>query len=179
MEDRKSWMIKDEAILDDLLALIGLTAEEKEAMSNLQEAAQVIAPTLSEAFYHRLLAHPNTAEYVSGQIDERKKTLEQWFIQLFQGNYDQAYVKQRLKIGETHVRIGLPIRYPLAMIDVILGFGAQVIVQSQQPELAVKAFRKLLAVDIAIFNQAYEDIQLKHLIGTFGNESLARRVLTQ
>lgn len=92
MEDRKSWMIKDGAILDDLLALISLTDEEKELLSNLQEPAQAIAPTLSEAFYHRLLAHPNTAEYISGQIDERKKTLERWFIELFQGNYDQAYL---------------------------------------------------------------------------------------
>jgi hypothetical protein len=36
-----------------------------------------------------------------------------------------------------------------------------------------------LALDIAVFNQAYEDTQLKHLAEMVGNERLARRLLTQ
>lgn len=177
MEDRKSWTVKDKAILDDLVVLTGLTTEEMQLLAALQDAARNIAPTLSEAFYHRLLGYPLTAEYLKGQIDERKGTLEQWFIQLFQGSYDQAYVESRLKIGRVHVQVGIPVRYPLAMIDVILGFGMIVTAQSDQPEQAAKAFRKLLALDVAIFNQAYEDEQLKHLTGAMGNERLARRLL--
>jgi hypothetical protein len=179
MSDRKSWAIKDEAILDDLAVLINLTAEEKEILANLQAQAQIIAPALSEAFYQRLLAHPETAEFVVGQIEQRKTTLETWFVQLFSGCYDEEYVWQRLKIGQTHVRIGLPVRYPLAMMDIVLECGRQVAAQSEHPERASQAIRKLLALDVAIFNQAYEDAKLKHLAEMMGNERLARRLLTQ
>jgi len=178
-DERKSWAIKDEAILDDLMTLIDLTAGEKEILANLQGQARAIAASLSEAFYQRLLAHPLTAEYVTGQIEARKETLETWFIELFSGDYGYEYVQRRLKIGQTHVRIGLPIRYPLAMMDIILDFGIGVIAESPQPEQAAQAFRKLLALDMAIFNQAYEDTQLKHLTEAMGNERLARRLLTQ
>jgi len=179
MNDRKSWSIKDEAILDDLVKLTNLTTAEKEILAGLQQTAQTFAPSLSEAFYQRLQAHPLTAEYVSGQIDDRKKTLETWFIELFSGDYGPEYIQQRLQIGRIHVYIGLPIRYPLAMIDLITEIGAKVAATSSQPDQAMQAFRKLLALDIAIFNQAYEDTQLSHLIESMGNERLARRILTQ
>ena len=179
MEDRKSWSIKNEAILDDLVALLGLTDDEEALLTGLQEQAQAVAPQLSEAFYARLLTHPNTAEYVEGQIADRKKTLQGWFVRLFQGHYDQDYVRSRLRIGQVHVQIGLPVRYPLAMMDLILNFGREVAGQSSQPEQAMSAFQKLLALDIAIFNQAYEDSQLKHLSKMVGNERLARRLLIQ
>lgn len=179
MEDRKSWDIKDEAILDDLVTLMGLTDEDKSTLAASKTQAEGRASQMVDAFYDRLLAHANITEYLNGKADKLRGTLQDWFVQLFAGDYGKDYVNSRLAIGKIHVRIGLPIRYPLAMIDVILGFGAQLITQSQQPELATKAFRKLLALDIAIFNQAYEDTQLKHLAETFGNESLARRVLMQ
>ncbi len=177
MDDRKSWAIKDEAILDDLVTLLNLTAGEKELLVNLQEQAQSKAPALSEAFYQRLLAHPLTAEYVTDQIEERKGTLENWFVELFSGEYGSEYIQGRLRIGQIHVRIGLPVRYPLAMMDLILEIGLKVTASSPQPDQAVLAFRKLLALDLAIFNQAYEDTQLKHLAETMGNERLARRLL--
>lgn len=179
MDNRKSWAIKDEALLDDLVALMNLSTDDKETLAGLQAQAQAAAPALSEAFYQRLMAHPLTAEYVTGMIDERRATLELWFLDLFSGNYGREYVRQRLKIGEIHVQIGLPIRYPLAMVDIVLEYGLKVAAQSSQPDLAKPAIRKLVALDMAIFNQAYEDTQLKHLAESVGNERLARRVLTQ
>lgn len=179
MEDRISWQIKDEAILDDLMTLMNLTAEEREALATVKEQALADAPQMVDAFYERLLAHPHTAEYLAGQVEHLRSTLENWFVQLFAGEYGQDYVQSRLKIGRVHVRIGLPVRYPLAMMDVMLSFGEQVAAHSAQADLALTAFRKLLALDIAIFNQAYENTQLQHLAETVGNERLARRLLTQ
>jgi hypothetical protein len=177
--DRKSWAVKGEAVLDDLTALIGLSGEEKALLLAMKGAAEAVGPQLSEAFYQRVLNHPHTAEYVGGKVEHLKGTLKEWFVQLFAGEYGQSYVQRRLRIGEMHVQIGLPVRYPLAMLDLIVEFGLEVTSQSTNPEAATTAFRKLVALDIAIFNQAYEDSQLKHLAEMVGNERLARRLLTQ
>lgn len=175
MEDRKSWAIKDEAILEDLVTLMGLTEAEKKALTETKGQAETLAPQMVDAFYKRLLAHENTAEYLEGKVDHLRQSLQDWFIQLFSGDYGADYVQSRLKIGQVHVRIGLPVRYPLAMMDVMLAYGEE----AAQSEQAKTAFRKLLALDVAIFNQAYESTQLKHLAEMVGNERLARRLLTQ
>ena len=175
MSDRKSWEVKDEAILTDLVALMGLTNEEKSVVASCKSAAEAQAGQMIDAFYQRLLNKDTTAEFLEGMVEHLRSTLKEWFIALFSGEYDQEYVKSRLNIGKTHVRIGLPVRYPLAMMDILIEHGENV--ASSQGETAVKAFRKLAALDIAIFNQAYEDTQLNHLSELVGNERLARRLL--
>jgi len=174
-EDRKSWDIKGEAILDDLISLMNLTDEEKSAVAACKGDAEAAAEPMIDAFYERLLNQDTTAEFLEGMVDHLRTTLKDWFLQLFSGEYGQTYVKSRLTIGETHVRIGLPVRYPLAMMDILMEHGEKV--ASSQGETAVDAFRKLAALDIAIFNQAYENKQLNHLAEMVGNERLARRLL--
>jgi hypothetical protein len=174
-EDRKSWAIKDEAILDDLVALMNLTDAEKSAVATCKTEAEADADAMIDDFYERLLNQDATAEFLEGTVDHLRKTLKNWFVQLFSGDYGPEYVQSRLAIGETHVRIGLPVRYPLAMMDIVMAHGEKI--TSPHGETAVAAFRKLAALDIAIFNQAYENKQLNHLAEMVGNERLARRLL--
>ena len=179
MEDRKSWAIQDEAILGDLLALMNVTDEEKQILGEVKDIAQASAAAMVEAFYERLLVYENTAEYLKDKVEHLRGPLENWFVQLFSGEYTENYVNQRLAIGKTHVRIGLPVRYPLAMMDILMVYGEKVASQSSEPTLTINAFRKLAALDIAIFNQAYENTQLQHLSEMVGNERLARRLLSK
>jgi len=175
MEDRKSWEIKDEAILADLMTLMNLTADEQQALTACKDQAETHAAAMIDAFYARLLNQDTTTEFLTGMVDHLRTTLKDWFMALFSGQYDEAYVQSRLAIGKTHVRIGLPVRYPLAMMDILMEYGGKI--TAPQGELATKAFRKLAALDIAIFNQAYENTQLQHLSELIGNEKLARRLL--
>lgn len=177
--DRASWNIKGEGILRELVSLMNLTSEEKALLGALHSPAREAAPALLEAFYGRLLAHTNTAEYLqNASFDRLHGAVSDWFADIFGGDYSEEYAKKRLTIGQVHVKIGLPVRYPLAMIDVIMPFGEQIAKTSPKPEAALAAFRKVLALDIAIFNQAYEDNQLKHLSELVGGERLARLLLS-
>jgi hypothetical protein len=178
-QERSSWQVKDEAMLAELAQLMNLSAAESAVMKEMQGAAKAAAPDMTKVFYERLFAHGATAEYLQGvSIDRLHGMVQEWFTELFSGQYDTAYAKRRMTIGQIHVKIGLPVRYPLAMLDVVMPFGEQVVAQHAQPALAAQAFRKVLALDVAIFNQAYEDNQLRHLSELVGGERLARRLLT-
>jgi len=178
-QERMSWKIKGDAILDELVALMDLSAEEQSALGSLKGAAREIAPAMTQAFYARLFKQEATSEYFQGVSIERLHSMvADWFVELFSGTYDKAYADKRLGIGKIHVHIGLPVRYPLAMLDVVLPFGEKVIASSSQPEIATRAFRKALALDVSIFNQAYEDNQLLHLAELVGGERLARLLLS-
>lgn len=175
--DRSSWNIKGQAIIKELVTLMSVTAEECALMKSMHAAATNEAPLMVEAFYTRLLAHKETHEYIGDDQKERLRgTLTQWFIDLFCGQYDEAYALKRLNIGVIHVRIGLPVRYPLAMMDIILQHGEKI--AAPLGPTAVSAFRKILSLDVAVFNQAYEDEQLNSLAKTVGGERLARRLLS-
>lgn len=178
-QDRSSWKIKDTAILSEMLALLQLSSEEAASLAELQSAANETAPAMLEAFYGRLFKHPNTAEYLQGvAMDRLHSMVSSWFADIFSGKYDETYAQKRLKIGQIHVQIGLPVRYPLAMLDVIIPFGEAIAQKGPRPELARTAFLKVIALDIAIFNQAYEDNQLSHLASLVGGERLARLLLS-
>ena len=177
--DRTSWQIKDEATLTELVQLMNLTDAEAKQLGALEGEAREHGPALTKQFYDRLFAHANTAEYLQGVSMERLHSMvQEWFAGLFSGTYDKEYAHRRMVIGQIHVKIGLPVRYPLAMLDVVMPFGEQIARTSANPEAAVNAFRKVLALDVAIFNQAYEDNQLRHLSELVGGERLARRLLT-
>jgi hypothetical protein len=176
--DRTSWTVKDTQIPAELAELMALTDDECTTLACLHDAAKAQAPAMSQAFYDRLTSHDYTNEYFQGlPMDTLHGTIRAWFSDLFAGTYDAAYVEQRLQIGRVHVRIGLPVRYPLAMLDVVTQHGEAVCNTADDPEAAKKAFHKALALDIAVFNQAYEDNQLKHLAELVGGERLARRLI--
>jgi hypothetical protein len=176
--DRTSWSVQDEAVHEELAALMDLTDDDIRHLTALLPSAEDAAADLSSAFYDRLLAHEATAEYFDGEdMDARHRMVEAWFTDIFAGDYGSDYVRDRLRIGEVHVQIGLPVRYPLAMLDVVLRFGETVAQDSDHPDAAARAFRKALSLDIAVFNHAYEHNQLKHLAELVGGERLARRLL--
>ena len=177
-QERSSWQIKGDGILGELIALMGLTPDEQALLGTVQGHAREIAPRMIDDFYGRLFKHEQTSEYLAGaSMDRLHSMVTEWFVDLFSGKYDQTYARKRLTIGEIHVRIGLPVRYPLAMLDVVMPYGEAAAKQSAQPDKAATAFRKVLALDVAIFNQAYEDNQLRHLAELVGGERLARLLL--
>ncbi|WP_261665109.1 protoglobin domain-containing protein [Deinococcus sp. Marseille-Q6407] len=176
--ERKSWEIKDTAVAAELIDLMNLTEQDRRVLQALQGAAEHEAVQLADDFYARAQSHEPTSQYFEGvDVDHLHRTLQDWFRGLFAGQYDAAYAQKRMRIGEIHVKIGLPVRYPLAMLDLIQKHGEVVASSSDETQQALDAFRKILALDIAVFNQAYEDNQLKHLGELMGSERLARRLL--
>lgn len=178
MQERSSWSIAGSEVADELSELMGVSEAESELLSSLETAARGRARDMTDDFYDRLFSHDHTKEYFEGQdMDRLHEMIGSWFTELFAGDYSAEYVENRLKIGHIHVQIGLPVRYPLAMIDIITRHGEAVTAESADPEAAQAAFRKVMALDVAIFNQAYEDNQLEHLAELVGGERLARRLL--
>jgi hypothetical protein len=176
MQDRKSWEVTDQSVASELITIIGIQDSEATALAALSGDAKTAAEAMVNEFYARLNAHPNTAEYLEGASSERLRSMvTAWWNDIFGGVYDASYAQKRIGIGHVHVKIGLPVRYPLAMLDIIMQHGMAL--AEKNGEIAKAAFRKIVALDIAIFNQAYENHQLKHLSELVGNERLARRLL--
>ncbi|MBS0658679.1 MAG: Globin-coupled histidine kinase [Verrucomicrobia bacterium] len=178
-KSRMSWSIKDEAVCAELVTLMGLTAADGAVLQALHGAAVTAGTAMAKEFHGRIVDHANTKQYFEGvDIQRVGAMVAQWFSDLFSGSYGEDYARRRIIIGRTHVRIGLPVRYPLAMLDVVSRHAEPLLAQAADPQAARAAFQKVLALDVAVFNQAYEDTQLKHLSELLGGERLARLLLS-
>jgi hypothetical protein len=180
MEDPKSWSVKDQALVEELIQVLGITEADGQLLKEVQAVADARADVMVEEFSQRILNHPNTREYYERtDVPALKRRISGWFRELFSGNYGPEYAERAKRIGKAHVRIGLPLRYPLAMWDIIAKHGEEVAGQSSRADQAREAFRKVLALSIALFTQAYEDSQLSHLSQFLGSERLVRRLLME
>ena len=110
-----------------------------------------------EAFYEHLMSFPETAAFFRDPrlLEHVKGRQKEYFIRLTQGDYEQEYVNDRLRLGSIHERIGLPVRSFLGMYAFYLRQIASLLLEEHpgEPERAFEAFHsltKLLFFDIGL-----------------------------
>lgn len=140
----------------------GLTEEEAVCLSALSSTAQAYAPELAAAALRRLGGHSPSVRFVHTGHEHLRERLQQWFIEMFQRRAHVQPCSGDMSGGHLHQQLGIPMRYLLAVMDVVLAFGERVAETSPQPTLARSAFHKRLALDFST-SQAYEDLQLSLL----------------
>jgi rsbT co-antagonist protein RsbR len=128
----------------------------------VNKIAQEYAEPVIEAFYHHLLAFEETREFFRDpDILARVKDMQrEHFLRLTQGNYDTAYVEDRLRIGEVHERVGLPVKSYLGMYNFYLRAVTTRLLTAynKDPERTLTAFlslMKLVFLDIGLAIDTY------------------------
>lgn len=78
-------------------------------LQSLRPFAERHTEAVVNAFYELLLDHPETAKFFrDDSVVRHVKSLQsEYFLQLFEGRCDLAYVENRLRVGAAHERIGL------------------------------------------------------------------------
>jgi rsbT co-antagonist protein RsbR len=91
------------------------TDEDVDRVRSINGFARHVQDEVIGLLYDHFLAFPETRRFFSDpELLERVKALQkQYFIRLTEGDYDRKYVEERLKIGETHARIGLDAKWYL------------------------------------------------------------------
>jgi len=134
----------------------------------LVAAAPLIEPrlvALVDDFYAEIDRHDDARKVITGgqaQVERLKGTLVQWLRELFSGMYDADYVTRRWRVGWRHVEIGLEQVYTnvaLSRLRTGLLRGLQEGWQGDEASLrdTSRALNKLLDLDLAIIEDAYQD----------------------
>jgi rsbT co-antagonist protein RsbR len=117
MDHRKYMSILnlDEAEIASRRAFFALTDEDLTRLASLRPLAEKITDAIVEDFYGLLLSHPETRKFFPDEATIRrvKRTQRDYFIGLFAGRCDIAYVEDRLRVGAAHERIGMPPKWYL------------------------------------------------------------------
>jgi uncharacterized membrane protein (DUF373 family) len=119
-----------------------------------------------EEFYRYLENFPDAGKYLSSkEVRERhKEKIKRWFVSLFTSKYDAQYLRRLYRVGETHLKIGLPPHYVQASMNFVRGYLMNII--NREMGTSAEASRILLSINKAL------DINLDVMINSFREEEL-------
>jgi len=143
---------------------VGWTDDDACRVARLGPLVAPHARDLIDDFYAEIQRNPEAAQVITGgaeQIERLSRTLREWLAQLLGGQYDEAYLARRWKVGYRHVEIGLAQRYTsLALSRLRVGIIRHVWAgwSGSTDELAASlaSLHKLLDLDHALIQDAYE-----------------------
>lgn len=165
---------------DRLLRLryVDLTREDISLLKSLRPSVEEKADTIVDSFYEAVKEIPellNIIEKAGSNIDRLKLTQKKYLLELFDGQYDQAYFERRLRVGVIHNHIGLTPRWYLGMYSVYNKLLSPIILRRYwfNPTKfirALSAVNKVLSLD----SQLAMDTYIYGLLEDIKNVSLSK-----
>src|SRR5262245_62283214 len=100
----------DDEELQGRLAFFELTEEDFKRLTSLKAFADRWTHEITEGLYQLIMGQPESRALFPDQatLTRVKKLQNSYFLGLFSGNYDLNYVRDRLRVGNSHERIGMP-----------------------------------------------------------------------
>lgn len=121
-------------------------------------------------FYDFILRFKNVSSYLHDDetIEKHKAKVRQWFIRLFEGNYNEEYLRSLYKIGEIHVKIGLPGHYVNSSMSFVRRFCHKVLTDefgcSKQRDVIINSIDKILDLNLDVMTISYREQELRSYI---------------
>jgi hypothetical protein len=176
----------------DLLKTVHTTLEFSDAdKQRLMAMGKLLTPhtdAMADLFYQRLDANPASKAILDADPTRRgklHKTLEEWYQQVFSGQYDDAYAQRRWIIGLVHVRLGIPPMFVVGSMENVYRFSARKLGEAAGQltgslEENVESLSKMLATDLAFIEQSYAESTLRAMASEMGaNEQIFKRFMTK
>jgi signal transduction histidine kinase len=161
------------ATLENRLQFLDVTPEDRELLGSLGGIMEDHADHIVGVFYRHLLSFPETRQLliVPAVRDRLLEKQKQYLISLAPPSLGPDYVAERLRIGETHHRVGLEPRWYLGAYSLYFRLIVPLIYghfrgQPMLAERAVLALNKVLMLDAQLAMESYighREEQLEHL----------------
>ncbi len=95
-------------------SFIGFDSEDERRLADLRPLLERNRETIADDFYENLLAHEQTTEVIERSpkgVDALKMTQQAYLLSLASGEYDEAYFKNRARIGKLHDLLEMPLKH--------------------------------------------------------------------
>jgi rsbT co-antagonist protein RsbR len=150
----------DEAELARRRSFFEITDEDLQRLAGLKAFAERHADRVIEGLYELILGHPESRAFFrdDSHVVRVKRLQREYFLGLFSGRCDMAYVKNRLLVGSAHERVGMEPKWYLGAYARYLRLLQRELLAELDPATAAQAFeslQKLVYFDVAIAIDTY------------------------
>lgn len=151
----------DERALAQRVSYFEITDDDLARLGSLRSVAEGWSDGIVEGFYDLLLGHPDTRKFFPDEATVRrvKRTQRDYFLGLFSGRLDKAYVEDRMRVGAAHERIGLGPTWYLGAYRRFMALLSDRVcahfADRKEAEATIQSARKLVFFDISIAVDSY------------------------
>ena len=148
-------------IVDKIKSNYGFKTWDEQSLEKLRPIMEEHADEFVTSFYEKALEFNSAEKYLKNQtvIDRHKVAIKGWFLQLFDGKYDDDYITYLEGIGYMHVKVELPSHYVNVSITFVREFCSKIIrseiSECNKREDMVRALGKLLDINLDILTSSY------------------------
>lgn len=142
--------LQDGAAILRRKAFLGFSEADSAHLEVLHQALAGLGPEVAERFYDHILRFPETRRFIpdAATLERLKRAQANYFDTLTAGEYGPDYVRDRLRVGIAHQRIGLEIQWYLGayakyLVDLLPEISRRL---GQNPERFIAALQALLKV---------------------------------
>jgi rsbT co-antagonist protein RsbR len=129
---------------------VGFTDEDAQVLQELGPVADMYVDEVVEGLYRQFLSfHETKAFFPDAATLNRVKGLQRaYFLQLTQGDYGEAYLGNRLHIGQVHQQIGLEPRWYMGAYSLYMQLALPHVIAAYSHDMAKgqRAFLALLKI---------------------------------
>ena len=150
------------------IAYFEITADDLARLAVARPFAERHMDEVVERFYELILHHPETAAFMDepDRMRRLKRLQRSYFLGLFEGRIDTAYVGERLRVGSTHERVGLPFKWYMGAYSRYLQILLELALRDHPTDEAhalYKSLQKVVFFDATLAMDAYTLAQLDAL----------------
>lgn len=153
------------------------TDEDAQNLQDLLPVAEQYLNGLAGHFMEYLTDLPEAQRIIS--VHSNKDRLEafhrHWFRTLFQGEYDEEYLRSLKRIGKAHVRVGLPVHYVNAAMSHVRHAIQHMIHDTfpdrEQRRMYRESADKILDLNLAVMTSSYRDAEMSKVFVSRSLES--------
>lgn len=155
-----------EARFAELKRYVRFTAAEIRALHALRPRVEPHFDRIVGQFYERVREHEDAHAVLvdEAQVNRLKASMREWLVRLFSSAYDADHFERTSRIGDAHVRVGLPDRYMFTAMSLMRRGLLEAAAEDGKPV----SFGDHLAITTAI------DLELAVMVGAYGDALAAR-----
>lgn len=142
------------------------TDDDAANLRDLLPIADEYLNNLSGNFMAYLYENPETERLIArhSSKDRLEAFHRQWFRTLFQGAYDEEYLRNLRRIGQAHVRVGLPVHYVNAAMSHVRHAIQHMIHDTFSDKDQRRMYResadKIMDLNLAVMTSSYRDAEM-------------------
>lgn len=141
--------------------------EDEQNLEGLKEFGEKYKDEFTKRLYSYLADFPDFDKYFPTESirEKHQEQLKEWFVSLFDGDYGAGYLRRLYKIGEAHVKIGLPPHYVNTSMNFKREFIREKLIEefgyTEELERLMKSVDKIIDLNLDIMTGSYREEELK------------------
>jgi uncharacterized membrane protein (DUF373 family) len=159
------------------------TKDDEALLKDMKPQMETLADEFLEGFYEFIWQFGKTADFIKDEtiLSRHRVKIREWYLDLFNGKYAMSYFLKLYKIGEIHVRLGLPTHYVNAAFNYVrvytLGKIHKHCSEGENVTDKLKALEKLLDINLDVLTSSYRQEEMSRYLALSKTEKKLLGVL--